>query len=152
MDLLQLLTEKESVILDEAADALARSRLKHYQAAGAAWNRQRLQELLAVARSATADRNLVPLINHMEQIAQERYSAGFGIHEVQTAVNVLEESIWRQISQNIPPTDLAEAFGLIGTVLGAGKDALARAYVALASHSKAPSLNLSALFEGAEGI
>ncbi len=152
MNLLQLLQEQEPVIIDEATEALNRSQLKHYTAAGADWNRQRLQDLFRLTREGVADRNLIPLIGYMEQIAQERYSAGFGIHEVQTAVNVLEESIWRHISQTIAPDGLAEAFGLIGSVLGAAKDALARAYVSLASHSKAPSLNLTALFAGAEGI
>ncbi len=50
--------------------------------------------------------------------------------------------------RNTPPDELAEALGLVGTVLGAAKDALARAYVSLAGKSKAPSLDLSALFEG----
>ena len=36
----------------------------------------------------------------------------------------------------------------IGTVLGAGKDALARRYVSLASGARAPSLDLAALFSG----
>jgi hypothetical protein len=36
-------------------------------------------------------------------------------------------------------------------VLGAGKDALARAYVSLASKSKAPTLDLQSLFSGAAG-
>ncbi|MBK8988680.1 MAG: hypothetical protein IPM39_21850 [Chloroflexi bacterium] len=149
MNLLDLLHEQENAIVDEATEALNRSHLKHYTAAGDAWNRQRLQTLYQLSRAAVADRNLIPLMDYMEQIAQERFAAGFGIHEVQTAVNVLEESIWRHISQTIPPAGLAEAFGLIGTVLGAAKDALARAYVTLASHSKAPSLNMEALFRGA---
>ena len=37
----------------------------------------------------------------------------------------------------VPPGELAEALGLVGTVLGAAKDALARAYVSLASQTGA---------------
>ena len=44
--------------------------------------------------------------------------------------------------------ELARALGLVSTVLGAAKDSLARAYVSLASQTKAPSLDLSALFKG----
>ncbi len=149
MNLLALLQEREALIVDEATEALARSQLTHYGQAGQSWNRQRLQDLYDLAHASIAERNLIPLVEYMEQIAEERFAAGFDIHEVQTAVNVLEESIWRQISQNVPPDELAEAFGLVSTVLGAAKDALARAYVALASHNKAPSLNLTALFAGA---
>ena len=41
--------------------------------------------------------------------------------------------------------------GDVGTVLGAGKDALARKYVSLATQTRTPSLNLQALFSGTEG-
>jgi hypothetical protein len=37
---------------------------------------------------------------------------------------------------------------LLTTVLGVGKDALARTYVSLASHEHVSSLDLRALFEG----
>jgi hypothetical protein len=50
-----------------------------------------------------------------------------------------------------PPEDLAEAIGLVGTVFGAAKDALARGYVSLASHHHVTSLDLSALFRGVAG-
>jgi hypothetical protein len=46
---------------------------------------------------------------------------------------------------------LAEAAGLLTTVLGAGKDALARTYVSLASEQHVPSLDLGALFQMREG-
>ena len=57
--------------------------------------------------------------------------------------------MWRRVVAAEPPDALAECIGLLSTVLGAGKDALARTYVSLASHRRVPSLDLSALFEGA---
>lgn len=48
----------------------------------------------------------------------------------------------------IPPRDLAQAIGLVGTVVGGGRDALARTYVSLASQEHVRSLDLSALFQG----
>jgi hypothetical protein len=56
--------------------------------------------------------------------------------------------MWRRIVAAAPPADLAEAVGLLSTVLGFGKDTLARTYVALATRSHVPSLDLSALFAG----
>jgi hypothetical protein len=38
---------------------------------------------------------------------------------------------------------------LIGTILGAGKDTLAREWVSLATSERVPSLDLTELFEGA---
>jgi hypothetical protein len=88
------------------------------------------------------------MISHAEQIAGERFNSGYDLWEVQTAFNVLEEAIWVRIFKNFPPTELAEAIGLVSTVLGAGKDALARKYVSLASKTRASSLNLQSLFSG----
>jgi hypothetical protein len=45
----------------------------------------------------------------------------------------------------------AEALGLVSTVLGTGKDTLARVYVTLASKSRTPTLDLRSLFTGMEG-
>ncbi len=75
---------------------------------------------------------------------------GFGISEVQTAFNVVEEAMCRHVVAGVPPDELAEAVGLLGTILGFGKDALARTYVSLASHRRVPSLDLSAMFAGTE--
>jgi hypothetical protein len=62
-------------------------------------------------------------------------------------MNVLEETLWRRILKKLPPDEFARALGLVSTVFGAGKDALARRYVSLASKAKAPSLDLQKLFK-----
>lgn len=152
MPLAELLLLRREAILDAADAALARSHLVHYEAAGAAARRQRLAELYDLVERAVAERNLTPLLAHAEQIARERFEAGFDLMEVQAAFNVLEEQIWRRIVQEVPPAELAETLGLIGTALGAGKDRLAAAYVALASRVRTPSLDLRRLFGGTEGV
>ena len=92
------------------------------------------------------------MIRYAENLAQERFSAGFDLYEVQRAFNVLEEAVWKQIIIDCPPTQLSEALGKISTVHGAGKDALARKYVFLSSKSKPASLNLKVLFKGTDGL
>jgi len=107
--------------------------------------------LYRLVLESISSRNLVPIMEYMAQVADERYHAGYAIREVQKAINALEEAIWNHIVSDTPPGELAEALGLVSTVLGAAKDSLARAYVSLASQTKAPSLDLSALFEGYAG-
>ena len=68
-----------------------------------------------------------------------------------SSLNVLEQAIWRRVVADVAPEDLAEAIGLVGTILGHGKDALARRYVSLASQRHVPSLDLTALFGHVEG-
>jgi hypothetical protein len=88
------------------------------------------------------------VVKYSEQIAEARFSSGFGIGEVQAGFNVLEESMWHHIVAGVAKEELAESLGLLTTVLGVGKDALARTYVSLASHEHVSSLDLRALFQG----
>ena len=148
MTLIDLLEEEGDQILAEAAQSLARSDLTHYREAGPTVSYERLAELFHLVVAGIRDRNLVPIIDYMAQVADERFHAGYAIREVQIAINVLEEAMWSHIVRRTPPEELAEALGLVSTVLGAAKDSLARAYVSLAGKAKAPSLDLSALFEG----
>jgi hypothetical protein len=148
-DLIQLLEERSKEIVDDASASMQHARMKHYAEAGESTTRQRLQVLFDLMLKSLKEKNLEPVITHAETVAQERFRAGFGLGEVQTAFNVLEETLWTWIVRELPPGQLGEALGLVGTVLGAGKDELARTYVALASRSHAPSLNLEALFRGA---
>ena len=88
------------------------------------------------------------MVQYTERIARQRYLSGFELFEVQTAFNVLEEVIWKRILSDMEPKDIVEAIGYISTILGAGKDTLARTYVSLAARGKAPAVDLKALFAG----
>jgi len=143
-----ILRDAEPYILDEASAALQRSPGTHYGTAGEQPTRQRLNDLFDLVVAAVRDRDLTAVVAYSERVATERFSSGFDILEVQTAFNALEEAMWRRVVAAEPPLELAEAIGLLSTVLGAGKDALARTYVSLASRQHVPSLDLSALFRG----
>jgi hypothetical protein len=152
MELVTLLHESSDQILAAAGEAVERTHLKNYERAGKEQTHQRLKALFVLTTRAVKERNLGPMIAYAETIAQDRFAAGFDLSEVQTAFNVLEEAIWTRILKGMPPAEYGEALGLVATVLGAGKDALARTYVTLASKSRAGSLNLHSLFSGTEGV
>jgi hypothetical protein len=59
---------------------------------------------------------------------------------------VLEEAIWKHIERDVPPEGLARALALVSSVLGSGKDHLARSYVSLATQTQVPALDMQALF------
>jgi len=151
MNLNDLLRDRTTEIVDEAAAAMSRAHLKHYENAGAENIHKRLRALYVLTARAVKERNLGPMIAHADTVARERFEAGYNLWEVQTAFNVLEEAMWTRVLNELPPTEYAEALGLISTVLGTGKDTLARRYVTLASRVKAASLNLQSLFTGMEG-
>jgi hypothetical protein len=145
-----LLRSEREIVMEAAASALDRSAAQHYGAAGSDERRRRLEALFDRVVDAMETRNLASVVAYGEQIAEERYHTGYDIAEVQTAFNVLEEAVWVRVLAEMQPTDLARALGLTSTVFGAAKDALARRYVALATQTHVPSLDLRELFAGTE--
>lgn len=148
MDLDALLLEAEPEILDEAYSALHRSHVTHYELAGETFTRQAQTDLFRLVVVAIQTRDLAAMSEYSTDIAVDRYNDGYDISEVQMAFNALEEAMWRRVVA-AQPDDLAEAIGLLSTVLGYGKDAVARKYLSLACKRHVPSLDLSALFAGA---
>jgi len=148
MKLHEILVNNQTDIINEAFICLQRSHLKHYDSSQADENWQRLAKLFDLTLNGVKSKSLVEMVTYSEKIARERYESGFDLHEVHTAYNVLEESLWKIIVKEIAPSELAESLGLIGTVLGTGKESLALAYVSLASKQKVKSLNLTQLFKG----
>ena len=150
MDLAALLQQAESSILEESYTSLHRSHVTHYEAAGEAFTRRGLADLFRLVVTSIGDRDLAEMSVYAEKVAAQRFDQGFDISEVQMAFNALEEAMWRRVVDGTTPGQLAEAVGLLSTVLGFGKDALARKYVSLASERHVPSLDLTALFAGIE--
>jgi hypothetical protein len=148
MDLDELLADSEAAILDDAFTGLKRIHAAHYEAAGESVTRERQAQLFALVVAAIRDRDLAHVVAYAQTVGVERFNAGFGFSEVQTAFNVMEEAMWRRVVAEVRVEELAESIGLLSTVLGAAKDALARSYVSLASSRHVPSLDLSALFRG----
>jgi hypothetical protein len=148
--LLDLLHSHEAAILSESFEGMTRCRLTRYEAAGTEETRRRLARLFALLLEAVRERDLEPVLAYAREIARQRFAEGFDLQEVQSAINVLEEAVWRRVVKEIPPDGLAEALGLVSTVLGVCKDTMASSYVALATKRHATSLDLTALFRGTQ--
>ena len=101
MSFLELLQSHQTNILATAFEAVKRCQLKNYEKSGDEHTHQRLKALLVLTIRAIKERNLGPMIAHAETIAHERFSAGYDLSEVQTAFNVLEETIWMDILKHL---------------------------------------------------
>ena len=152
MEITELLVENKKEIIEETYKSMTKLKLKGYTKVGSEKTKQKLNDLFNKLLQCTRKKELIPILNYTEKIAKERYSSGYDIFEVQTAINTLESIIWNKIFKLTRPDKLAESLGMISTILGAGKDNLARIYVSMATKSKAPSLNLQSLFSGSESI
>jgi hypothetical protein len=148
MSLVELLSTRKERIVDHTLEAMRRAHLSHYEALGAEHTRRLVEALFDVTVATIQSREARPMLETVDRIAEERYTRGFDLFEVQTAFNGLEEATWREVTESLPPEQLGEALGLVSTALGIGKDGLARGFVARATKTKAPSLDLRALFSG----
>ena len=121
---------------------------RHY--ADAAKTRERLEALYTEIVESVDRHDVTNLLAHTRRLAHERFDAGFDLSEVQSAFNALEETLWTRIFAEVPAPEIAETLGPVTTAFGAAKDALAREWVAMATGTHSPSLDLTALFAGTE--
>lgn len=146
-EVLLVLEHERRPIVTMAADSVRRSRTR-YEAAGDEVTRLRLDALYDELLRAVGSSDLAGIVEYAEGLAAQRFTGGYGLSDVQTAINALEEAAWSRLCERLQPDQLAVPLGVVGTVLGAAKDALAREYVALASETHVVSLDMSALFAG----
>lgn len=152
MDITTLLEKNIDVIVENSCIQICEVKLKGYTKSGSTMTRQKLQNLYKKVIECAKKKELIPMLHYTEKIAKERFASGYDLHEVQTAINALEENIWQLIFKNVKPAKLAESLGLVSSILGAGKDNLARNYVALATKTKVSTINLQSLLSGSESI
>lgn len=144
------LEDRRESILASAGESMARAHLPHYPHPNDAEPMARLSALYSLVAGCASDHNLSPIAAYAQRIARERHAAGVQLAEVQTAINVLEEAIWRNILSEVPVEEQGETLGVVGTILGAVKDKLACAYVTLATRRTTRSLDYAGLFHGVD--
>ncbi len=132
METSAVLAGAEDRVVDEAVAELER-RHTNDEASSPEMRRRHVRDLFRLVVKCMHDGEVEPIIASSHQLAADRFAAGFDIGEVQAEFNVLEEVLWRQVAVALSGDQRFEALELLNTVLGKGRDALARTYVALAS-------------------
>jgi methylmalonyl-CoA decarboxylase len=133
-----VLAGAEDRIVDEAVAVLERCDQLHHYAVSPEERRRNVRHLFELVVRCVQEGHAEPIIASSQQIAADRVAAGLDIAEVQGAFNVLEEVLWRHVGGTLAGDQRIEALRLVNAILGAGKDALARSYLALASRGGGP--------------
>ena len=135
MDASAVLASAEDRVIDEAVDALAHSDQARQSPIPDGRRREVRQLFRLVLRCVRAGR-AKPIIRPSEQIAAHCYAAGIDLAEGQRSFTVLAEVLWHQLADALAGEQLVQALGLLTAITGAGKDAIARTYVALATRDR----------------
>ena len=132
METSEALAKAQDRLVDQAVSELEQRRT-HEVAAGPDERRRHVRDLFELVVRCARDGEVGPIIASSQQLAADRFAAGFDIGDVQGVFNVLEEVLWREMADTLRGDQRLEALELLNTILGSGRDALARTYVALAS-------------------
>ena len=118
--------------VDEAVAALERNDQAHHRAASAGERRRYVRDLFGLVVQCVGEGGTEPVMASSQQVAADRFVAGFDIAEIQEEFSVLEEVLWRLVTDALAGDQQIEAQRLVSATLRAGRDATARTYVALA--------------------
>ena len=135
MDASAILASTEDRVIDEVVGALAQRGQGREPLLPDRSRRNARQLFRLVLRCVRAGR-AEPIIRPSEQIAAHSYAAGIDLTEVQETFDVLAEVLWRQLTGALDGGQLVQSLGLLNLIVGAGKDAMARTYVALATRGR----------------
>ena len=133
--LLRLLSDWKADLIGRALVSLIDARLPHYAREAEAELHLRMENLLEQVSACLTRRCADPAVEHAARIAQERFSSGYQLVEIQTSINVLEEVLWQRILGSLAPEEAVGALGRISAVIGIIKDTLAQSYLELALDS-----------------
>lgn len=131
MTLLELLKTKPDIILLEATESLVKSQLEHYKHLSPERLRYRMANLFDSTRACIEKDKCDMIVKFIEKVGEERFESGYKLHEVQAAINMLEECLWKKIVDFVKVDDQIEALLKVNSVLNKAKEVLAGTYIAL---------------------
>jgi methylmalonyl-CoA decarboxylase len=120
-------------VVEEAVAALAQRDQAQHHSSGSEEHRHNMRQLFRLVLRCVRAGRAEPIITPSEQIAAHCFAAGIDLAEAQEAFNVMAEALWRHVVGALAGEQRVEALGLVNAIVGAGKDAQARTYVALAA-------------------
>jgi methylmalonyl-CoA decarboxylase len=119
-------------VIGDAIAALDQRDQAHRRAPSPAERRHDVEHLFELVQQCLQEGRADPIVTPSQQIAADRFVAGVDLADVQASFVVLEDVLWRHLSAELAADQQLETLRLVNAILGTGKDALARTYVALA--------------------
>ena len=138
-DLSAVLAHAGDRVVGETLAALGRRDEAQRNAPTPEERRHDVQRLFDLVHECVRAGEAGPIIMPSQELAADRFTAGIDLAEVQAAFAVLEEVFWGHLSGAVPDEQRLAALRLVSTILGAGRDALARTYVSLARQAAHPT-------------
>lgn len=131
-----ILDEHHELLVYNMMHQLSVPEAKHYQKLQGPELRVRVEELCTSFTGAVATGSQV-FVDHILTIARERVTEGYALREVQLALRVFEENIWRLVTVHVPLEQQVDCLALATSIVGRAKDELAESYLVLLERCEA---------------
>jgi len=128
-----ILASVQDQVISDTVAALGERAAAGQPVASPEQHRREVGQLLGLVLRCVDEGCADSIVAPSQRLAADRFVAGVDLAEAQGAFNVLGEMLWQHTASALAGEQQLEVLRLVSTVLGTGKDTLARTYVALAS-------------------
>lgn len=131
MTLLELIYSKPEVILLDSTDRVLSANLPHYEKFQKDGIHDRFSNLLQTLTNCIELNSCSDMLSFMNKLSDERFDLGFEPQEVQTAIDIFEESLWKNIRKYVDEDKQFAAMKLVTGILSKAKEELVGEYAML---------------------
>jgi methylmalonyl-CoA decarboxylase len=128
-----VLASAEDRVVDEVVAVLDQRRHARYRTSRQEELGRAVRDLFRLIVQCVQESDAEPIVSSSQQAAAARFVAGEDLAGALEVFNVLGEVLWHEVAVGVAGSQRLEALRQVTAIVGAGKDALARSYVALAS-------------------
>lgn len=131
MTLLELIYNKPEVILLDSTNSLVREHLPNYEKFPKDEIQERFSNLLQALTKCIELNSSNEMLSYMDKLSVERFKMGFEPREVQTAINIFEEALWKNIYEYVDEDKQFASMKHVTRILSKAKKKLASEYAFL---------------------
>ncbi len=123
-----ILSHKDE-LLHQVCSRLEKFSQSHYEVIPYESHLKREEALLAALLQGLTDDDPTIFISFVERVASQRSQEGYSLYEVQRALNIFEEELWRLLTTTQPVnSDMVAMLAVCNRLFGSAKDHLAKIY------------------------
>ena len=149
----EILEPRRQELVDAVVSGLRASGAPHYQTVAPGRLATRAARL--VDSFVAADGEAEPFIAYIQQLSHERITEGYYLHEIQTALTLLDERAWAVVAAHAAPGEVVRLVARVCRTIGVAKDELARIYLVRTQRAEERIVHLERqlreLFKGTDG-
>ncbi len=126
----QFIDDHRDVLVETTCNRLQKLYRSHYEVIEFDRHQEREIAFLAALVSALGENDPERFYNHMEHIAAERAQEGYGLDEVQDAVDTVQDTLWTLLINTSSLSDSrVEMLTLLNRMFRTAKNRLSRVYL-----------------------